>query len=102
MGYQVINEFIEKEHENALYKQGDVYPKKGFEEDPDRVAFLQSSNSKYKKAFLGPDLEKVENTAGKVSEVDSNPSNEEGNANPIESQNDSKKGNSKKKTSTKK
>jgi hypothetical protein len=71
VGYKVINEFIEKEHENVLYKQGEVYPKEGFEADLDRVAFLQKSDNKYKKAFLGLELESVENDESKKVKQDS-------------------------------
>jgi hypothetical protein len=102
VGYQVINEFIEKEHENVLYKQGEVYPKDGFQADPERVSFLQTSNNRYKKAFLGHELIEEEDTDGKVSEVDSEQFNEVDNTKSTEPEQPSKKGSTKKKTSTKK
>ncbi|PTY77357.1 hypothetical protein B5V89_14850 [Heyndrickxia sporothermodurans] len=58
--YKVLNDFIEKYHENTLYKKGEEYPKEGFKADPKRVAFLQTDKSKYKKAFLGPEIKKEE------------------------------------------
>jgi len=59
MRYPVLSTFIEKEHNKTLYKEGETYPKKGFEADPKRVAFLQSNKNKYKIAFLGEDQEEV-------------------------------------------
>lgn len=50
--YEVLNTFIEKEHKGTTYKKGEIYPKEGFEANPDRVAYLQSKNKKYKVAFL--------------------------------------------------
>ncbi|WP_078430478.1 hypothetical protein [Alkalihalobacterium alkalinitrilicum] len=58
MAYEVINTFIEKEHKHITYTKGETYPKEGFEADPKRVKFLQSTKSKYKKAFLGPEIDK--------------------------------------------
>ncbi|CAM4400680.1 hypothetical protein BAMA_12585 [Bacillus manliponensis] len=57
MAYKVLNDFIEKEHDNTFYKKGDMYPKEGFKEIARRVKFLQSIHSEYNVAFL----EKSEN-----------------------------------------
>ncbi|NEY20505.1 hypothetical protein G4D61_11115 [Bacillus ginsengihumi] len=62
MGYKVLNDFIEKEHNNTLYKEGEEYPKQGFEADPDRVAYLQKKRNKYKIAFLGEEVKPAETT----------------------------------------
>jgi hypothetical protein len=64
--YQVVNEFIEKNHENTIYKKGEVYPKEGFTADPERVTLLQSSNNDYKKPFLGPEIQESEETGEKM------------------------------------
>lgn len=56
--FEVLNDFIEKEHKDLLYKAGETYPKAGFEADPKRVEYLQSNKNVYKKAFLGPELTK--------------------------------------------
>ncbi|UOE96071.1 hypothetical protein [Alkalihalobacillus sp. LMS39] len=56
MTYQVLSAFVEKEHKNITYKEGEIYPKFGFSADPSRVEYLQSEENKYKKAFLGPEL----------------------------------------------
>lgn len=52
MSYKVINDFVDKTHDNTLYKQGDIYPKQGFKVNKDRVAFLMEKHEKYKVAFL--------------------------------------------------
>lgn len=52
MKYKVINEFIDKEHKDTLYKVGDIYPKKGFKVKKDRVTFLMKKHAEYKVAFL--------------------------------------------------
>lgn len=57
MKYPVLNDFIEKYHNGALYKKGDLYPKEGFEADPERVKYLQSEKNSYKIPFLGHDVE---------------------------------------------
>jgi hypothetical protein len=102
VGYQVVNDFIEKEHANVVYKTGEVYPKEGYQADLKRVAFLQSNKNKYKKSFLGPELDDAENTAVNKAEVASSEFENKGNTKPSELKKDAKKGNSKKKTSTKK
>lgn len=58
MSYQVLNDFVEKEHDNITYNKDEVYPKAGFKADPARVAYLQSDGNKYRKAFLGSKIEK--------------------------------------------
>jgi hypothetical protein len=65
MSYPVLYDFIEKNHENTFYKQGEQYPKDGFKEEPKRVAFLQKKHYKYRVAFLGkavPDKETPDET----------------------------------------
>ena len=66
--YKVLHTFIEKEHENTLYVEGEIYPKAGFEADPARVAFLQSDENKYRKAFLETPKKKVQKTSKKSTE----------------------------------
>jgi len=62
MPFEVLNDFIEKHHEDTLYKKGEKYPKNDYEAVPDRVAFLQIDKNKYGIPFLGPELNKKENT----------------------------------------
>lgn len=50
----VLNDFHESDHKNILYKEGELYPKYGFEALPERLTFLQTDENRYKKAFLGP------------------------------------------------
>jgi hypothetical protein len=59
--YTVLKTFIEKEHGNVLYTEGETYPKAGFEAKDDRVASLQKGENKYKVAFLGPELQQKTN-----------------------------------------
>jgi hypothetical protein len=58
MKYPVLNDFIEKFHEDKLYKKGEEYPKEGFEAEPKRVAFLQTDKNGYNKSFLGEVIKK--------------------------------------------
>jgi len=60
MPYKVLNDFIENEHKGLKYQKGELYPKTGFEADPERVAFLQEDHEKYKKRFLGLVIETEE------------------------------------------
>jgi hypothetical protein len=62
--YPVLNDFVEKYHKDTLYKKGEMYPKDGFEADPERVAFLQSDKNKYKIAFLGSAIEESKESDG--------------------------------------
>ncbi|CAM4392369.1 hypothetical protein BAMA_15440 [Bacillus manliponensis] len=57
MAYKVLNDFIEKEHDNKFYRKGETYPKEGFKMVAKRVSFLQSIHPEYNVAFL----EKSEN-----------------------------------------
>ncbi|MEJ9124566.1 hypothetical protein P4I92_12705 [Bacillus cereus] len=57
--YQVLNDFIEKEHDDITYKKGEQYPKVGFKSNAKRVKYLQSTENPYQIAFLGPKLEKA-------------------------------------------
>lgn len=52
MSYKVLHTFVEREHANTLYVEGETYPKAGFNADPARVAFLQSNKNEYKITFL--------------------------------------------------
>jgi hypothetical protein len=70
--YPVLNDFIEKFHENVLYKKGETYPKEGFEADLERVKFLQSEKNKYKIPFLGPPVEEEKQVEGPADEKKSN------------------------------
>ncbi|PKG23942.1 hypothetical protein [Niallia nealsonii] len=72
MPYEVLNDFIENEHKGLRYQKGELYPKTGFEADTERVAFLQEKHEKYKKVFLGPELEpKVNETVDDSKEIES-------------------------------
>jgi hypothetical protein len=88
LGYQVVNDFVEKEHENVLYRTGDVYPKEGYAAGPERVAFLQTKTNRYKKVFLGHKIEETEKAETKSESVE-----------PVKAE--SKKSSTKKKASTK-
>lgn len=66
MKYPVLNDFIEKYHNDALYKKGDLYPKDGFEADPERVKYLQSDKNQYKIPFLDSALEEEETEDSEV------------------------------------
>ncbi|MCM3219656.1 hypothetical protein M3644_07535 [Bacillus cereus] len=61
--YQVLNDFIEKEHDDTTYKKGEQYPKAGFKSNDKRVKYLQSIENPYQIAFLGPKLEKAKKTS---------------------------------------
>ena len=71
MKYPVLNDFIEKYHKNTLYKKGEIYPKEGFDADPERVKYLQSEKNKYKIPFLGPAVEEKQ-VEGSADEKKSN------------------------------
>lgn len=77
MSYQVLNEFIEKEHKGTLYSKGETYPKSGFKADPERVAYLQSEENPYKVAFLGPEI-KAEDSETEQEETSKEPSKPRG------------------------
>ncbi|NUK31041.1 hypothetical protein HT574_13380 [Parageobacillus sp. VR-IP] len=72
MKYPVLNDFIEKYHKNTLYKKGEIYPKEGFDADPERVKYLQSEKNKYKIPFLGPAVEEEKQVEGPADEKKSN------------------------------
>ncbi|MGN4782505.1 hypothetical protein [Bacillus cereus group sp. MYBK217-2] len=61
--YPVLNDFIEKEHNDITYKKGEQYPKEGFKSNAKRVKYLQSTENPYQIAFLGPKLEKAKTTS---------------------------------------
>lgn len=68
MSYKVINDFLEKFHDNHLYKNGDKYPKKGYKADPERVAFLQTDQNKYHIPFLGDQIKRGNNKSNRTGE----------------------------------
>lgn len=68
--YPVLNDFIEKEHDDITYKKGEQYPKAGFKSSVKRVKYLQSTENPYQIAFLGPKLEKAK-TSSKSTEKQS-------------------------------
>lgn len=70
--YNVLETFIEKEHENTEYKKGKTYPAEGFEADPKRVEFLQATHEEYGVAFLGEEIRQVE----EIKEPDQKPEEE--------------------------
>lgn len=58
--YKVLNTFKETSHKDHIYTAGDKYPADGFEADPKRVEFLQSTHRDYKVKFLGEKFNKEE------------------------------------------
>jgi hypothetical protein len=70
MPYPVINTFEDLEQNKQLYKKGETYPKEGYEVDSKRVKLLQSTENKYKKAFLGPEIQNESGDREDQSEVD--------------------------------
>jgi hypothetical protein len=57
VGYKVLNDFVEKYHNNTLYREGDDYPKDGFKSDSSRVKFLQEAHPTYGVPFLDKPIE---------------------------------------------
>lgn len=97
--FEVLNDFIEKEHKDLLYKAGETYPKAGFKADPKRVGYLQSNENIYNKAFLGPELEKEKNKAPKEPVKDETSSED---LSPAADENEDKEDKEKPKRTTKK
>lgn len=52
MSYKVLNDFMETNHNNTVYRKGDEYPKEGFNANPSRVSFLQKVHPTYGLSFL--------------------------------------------------
>ena len=50
--YKVINDFIERNDGNTVYRKGDPFPREGYNPSDERVAVLSSENNAYKKAFI--------------------------------------------------
>lgn len=50
--YKVINDFIEKNDGNTVYRKGEPFPREGYNPSDERVALLSSENNSYKKAFI--------------------------------------------------
>lgn len=50
--FEVLNDFIEKNHENHFYKVGDVYPAKGKKMVKSRANELTKVHAEYGVAFL--------------------------------------------------
>jgi hypothetical protein len=53
---KVIRQFRDTFHNNHIYNEGDTYPAKGFEADPDRVSFLSKRHPTYGVAFLSVEV----------------------------------------------
>ncbi|TLS37743.1 hypothetical protein [Pseudalkalibacillus caeni] len=74
MAYKVVNRFVETQHNSELYEAGDTYPKEGYKADPERVAFLQTSNNKYSRVFLGEEVDQQDDESpenkGSEEEID--------------------------------
>lgn len=102
MSYTVINTFIDNEHKGIVYHKGDVYPKDGFATTLERVAYLQSSENQYKKAFIGAEVTEEENTVPENAEIDSDEGKEESNTESTETEKEAKTATAKRKTTTKK
>lgn len=62
MKYEVINTFLDKEHDSTIYLVGELYPKEGYKATKKRVAFLRSNKNKYNKPFLGKEVNEVVDT----------------------------------------
>lgn len=60
MSFIVLNDFMEKYHNNTVYRKGDTYPQDGFEADSKRVEFLQEVHPKYGVPFLDKPVEIVD------------------------------------------
>ncbi|ARK23577.1 hypothetical protein SporoP37_01945 [Sporosarcina sp. P37] len=55
--YEVIETFIEKNHENFKYIAGKhTYPADGYKSTKKRVTELQGNKNKYKRPFLGEEI----------------------------------------------
>lgn len=53
MRYKVLNTFREKEHDDHVYKKGQLYPAEGYEATKKRVEYLQQKNDEFDgKIFL--------------------------------------------------
>ena len=67
MSHKVLNTFKEKEHDNTVYKAGELYPKEGFKSTKKRVEFLQKKHLEYGVAFLAdePEVEALEEAQDK-------------------------------------
>lgn len=52
MTYTVVSRFMAKEHDDHIYKVGDVYPLKGKRSSKARIEELSTSNNKYKHPFI--------------------------------------------------
>lgn len=50
--YKVINRFQEKNHEDHIYEQGDIYPAEGKKLVKTRADFLMKRHATYGVAFL--------------------------------------------------
>lgn len=54
--YTVLNTFKEASHKDHIYNAGETYPADGFDVDPKRVEFLQSTHHEYNVKFLGEEV----------------------------------------------
>lgn len=57
--HKVLNTFKEEFHKDHIYNAGETYPADGFDADPKRVEFLQSTHCEYKVKFLGEEIKKA-------------------------------------------
>lgn len=103
MPYQVINTFEDKEHK-VIYKEGEIYPKEGYETTPDRISLLQSKKNKYKKVFIGLELKDPnDNKEDSFKEVNEDQNPKEDSSKEVNEDQDSKEDSTKdKKETTKK
>lgn len=58
--YEVIESFIEKNHDGRTYTKGDVYPADGYKATKKRIAELSGKENKYKRPFLGDEIKASE------------------------------------------
>ena len=52
--YKVIKLFADLQDNNYIYKEGDVYPRKGLEVSEERIAELAGSNNLQKQPLIAP------------------------------------------------
>lgn len=50
--YKVINDFIERNDGNAVYRKGEPFPREGYNPSDERIAVLSSKNNAYQKPFI--------------------------------------------------
>lgn len=57
MRYIVINHFTDLQDNNRKYKEGDIYPRDGYEPSAERIDELSSDKNKLRKSLIIPEAE---------------------------------------------